>query len=109
MTRNTAGAVGVGLGGKTVQRNGSAAASIRPAFNSHGGHSRFRTLLNHVPEPKCKQPVRAWIWMQIIGDRTCSIPKSKDVNSSVFRVAMASPEILYHRAVSRVECGEGFA
>lgn len=69
----------------------------------------FRTLLNHVPEPKCKQPVRAWIWMQTIGDRTCSIPKSKDVNSSVFRVAMASPEILYHRAVLRVESGEGFA
>ena len=109
MTRNTAGAVGVDLGGKTVQRNGSAAASIRPAFNSHGGHSRFRTLLNHVPERKCKQPVRAWIWMQTIGNRTYSIPKSKDVNSSVFRVAMASPEILYHRAVSRVECGEGFA
>ena len=75
----------------------------------HGGHSRFRTLLNHVPEPKCKQPVRAWIWMQTIGDRTCSIPKSKDVNSSVFRVAMASPEILYHRAVLRVESGKAIA
>jgi len=109
MTRNTAGAVGVDLGGKTVQRNGSAAASVRPAFNSHGGHSRFQTLLNRVPEPKCKQPVRAWIWMQTIGDRTCSIPKSKDVNSRVFRVAMASPEILYHRAVLRVESGKAIA
>src|SRR5215470_12652556 len=93
----------------SATRQALSASICGPAFNSHGGHSRFRTLLNHVPEPKCKQPVRAWIWMQTIGDRTCSIPKSKDVNSSVFRVAMASPEFLYHRAVLRVETGEGFA